>query len=80
MLWEWYLTTFCIYPDFSEANLFEQFKDVLLNAGYFDELTMPYTDHLEKAKIAFKGVLKVCLELGTVLQSEHVFLVKGSLS
>jgi hypothetical protein len=52
-------TTFCVYPDFSEENLFEQFKDALLNAGYFDELATPYTDPLEKAKIAFKGVLKV---------------------
>ena len=50
---------FCVYPDHSEANLFEQFKDVLMNAGYFDEHIMAYPEHLEKAKTAFAGVLKV---------------------
>ena len=51
--------TFCVYPDLSEANLFEQFKDVLMNVGYFDERRMAYPELLEKAKTAFAGVLKV---------------------
>ena len=51
--------TFCVYPDLSDANLFEQFKDVLMNVGYFDERIMAYPEHLEKAKTTFAAVLKV---------------------